>query len=95
MVTPVKTECYIITEETTDNTTPSKYIVIMWTGHSERVWIESFNTEKEAQDFMKENYNEITSPKNNEKANETNFKEDFAYANVGYTDYFWQIEEIL
>lgn len=103
IVTPVNTECNIITKDeklTTEEMTPekstSKYILMSWTIFDDEIRVRPFNTESEAQKFMETNYNAVLSA---EKDNEIEINYDFigkrsAKIKTDHDIFLWQIEEI-
>ena len=102
MVTPVDTECNIITrdenpttQETTNNKTTSKYTVIRWTRFDDELHTQQFDTESEAQNYMRSNYKHVLSTEKEYevKINDNHISKTNAKIETEQDVYLWQIIE--
>lgn len=102
MVTPVNTECNIITKNenpTTEEITPekntSKYIVIRWTRFDDELHTQQFDTESEAQNYMRSNYKHVlsTEKKYDVKINDNHINKTSAKIETEQDVFLWQIIE--
>ena len=99
MVTPVETECNMITKDKKTNNRRnncrkpiSKYIVIAWTRYDDEVYVQHFDTKSEAQKYMETNYNQVRS--NCLTVYYEFMGETTAKVETGQNVFLWQIKKL-